>query len=212
MLDRKMSVWSVLFIATLLLNGCDEAESIKAGPSAKTPATIERAMNTEFPADGRIHLLYSEGYFDIGPTTQFCTVRPGYGLDGRQLREALEDLGQSSYLNGTSRLSCQIDHRAGEVENDELGYGKVMISMRKMQSDHKPSYRLVLAAWQDDSNGVAAVWVGGIERRNGLRDEHIEIAAEDSKNFESYSRASVGRDSSEITEMFIRSAINGDAK
>jgi len=190
----------------MMLGSCNNLEDGRTDASAQVPPIIHKMMAETIPADGRIHLIYEKGSFEINPTTRFCTFRPGYGLDGRQLRDTLQELGQSEYLDGTSRTSCQIRGGAGGPGLDELKMGTVVVRMEKAPNRRGKPYKLVLAVWQGRPAAGDAVWIAAIERLNGLRDEYLAIAAEDPEKFEIYSKASADRDATELSELFHRGA------
>jgi len=191
----------------MMLGSCSGAKNEGTDISTQVPPAIHEMMEKTIPADGKFHLIYSKGDFEITPTTRFCTFRPGYGLDGRQLRDALQELRQSDYLHGTSRASCQLRNRVGAPGLDELEKGTIVIRMEKAPNRHGKPYKLVLAVWQRDLAADNAVWVGALERLNGLRDEYVAIAAEDPEKFEIYSKSSADRDASELSEIFLRKVI-----
>lgn len=197
----KMLLRGMCAIA-MMLGSCNNLEDGRTDVSAQMPPIIHKIMAETIPADGGIHLIYEKGSFEINPTTRFCTFRPGYGLDGRQLRDALQKLGQSEYLDGTSRASCQIRGGASGPGLDELEKGTVFIRMEKTPNRRGAPYKLVLAVWQGQPTAGGTVWIAGVERLNGLRDEYVAIVAEDPAKLEIYSKASTDRDAAELSELF----------
>lgn len=121
-------------------------------------------MAERFPADGEIHLVHSVGAFQVEPDTQFCTFRPGYGIDGTTLSDALNDRGQSTYWNGSPRTNCSTDNLKFFGRPAELKRNAVFMRVTHSENAIGQPYKLVLAVWQGDPAKGGAAWVGGVER------------------------------------------------
>jgi hypothetical protein len=128
---------------------------------------IEVVPDSEIPTDGSIHVS-KRGEFDIQPTTQFCTFRPGSGFDGAMLRDALKALGQSDYLDGSPRTNG--DFGPDRPSADCSGVNPVLIRVFQTENRNGKPYRLTLVIRQGD-----AFWQGIVERAGGQRPDIKEF-------------------------------------
>ena len=188
------------FVFAIFLSGCGQQEPAKAiqqkdaSKMGKVEALLQPVPvpDADIPTDGTVHVVKS-GKFVIKPDTLFCTYRPGFGLD-ESLNNALIAIGQSDYLNGSPRTDAigpEGDPKACITGNH--------IMIRGIQSANRTGkpYRLTLIVRQGD-----AFWQGILERRDGLRSEHVDIASEDPVNLKSYSKASLARDMRDLSREF----------
>ena len=146
------------FVSALIaLASCDSGEPA-------IPPEVQRLTEADFPADGNIHVIRSSGRFRIRQDTEFCTFRPGYGLDGTGLAEALEKKGQSAYFDGRTRTNCATDD-PDFLERLPALHGTAVF-IRVTQSDNRRGepYKLVLTVWQGDPAKGGGLWAGGVER------------------------------------------------
>jgi hypothetical protein len=155
--DIRHSMWfarigavvaAVAVLATIFLGG-DERQPNRV----PVPEFVRQMMSVDFPADGRMH-VQARGRFRIGPTTALCTFRPGYGLDTPQLIETLTRMGQQ-YRNGQAGVSQRC-----------LQGQPVFVLARPENNRLNGPYKVIVAVWQGN-----AVWMGAIERLNGVRPE-----------------------------------------
>lgn len=129
------------------------------------PALAQEMLGKDFPADGAIH-IQRRGVFDIKSGTNFCTYRPGYQLDERDVLDAL-----------ASRNTSQANQQFGERVSPECGEKRtgnpIFVRSGPVRNRAGP-YKLTVAIWQGE-----AVWVAVIERRDGLRPdavaEHVPV-------------------------------------
>jgi hypothetical protein len=148
--------------AALMLVACGPV-----GGSAKEQAVveIEAVPDSEIPTDGTVHVV-KRGRFVIGPETLFCTYRPGFGVDGTMLSNALKSMGQSDRLkdtpkgNGASRSNRAI---GPNHDNPDCVKGNPVLirGIQALNRAGKP-YRLTLVVRQGD-----ALWQGVLERADG---------------------------------------------
>jgi hypothetical protein len=148
----------------LALSGCegDAGAGSAAQPRIVVPAFVQKMVDADFPADGQIH-VQSVGKFEIKPDTIFCIFRPGYGLDNKQLKRALERIGQKSAYRDS--------HTAG-VDKECAGGSPVFVRSAHANNRIGAPYKLTLAIWQDvsaDWRESDAAWVGGVKRINAVR-------------------------------------------
>jgi hypothetical protein len=159
------------------------------------PEAIKKIAATPFPADGKIHVIGTKGRIEIKPETPVCYMPDGFFVESRKLFEAL---GQPSATDEGGRIQPAAKGRCKFSKDVVLFNGGIGDNR-----NGKP-YKLVLSVWQSDaSTDGAAYWIAGIERLNGLRPEHVDIAAEDPGNLKSYIGASSARDIGDFAEKFI---------
>lgn len=147
--------------ASLGITGCSK------GPEASYPATVHTMLKAAFPADGRIH-AQSRGSFRITPATHFCTYRPGYGVDGKQVTDVLASIGQSDYEDGTARANGIFGERVSPDCSGDKAKASVFVHGKEARGRNGMPYKLTLILWQGD-----AVWVGLIEQPQGKRADAI---------------------------------------
>lgn len=158
---RLRVVWCIALGVPSGLSGCSN------GPEASYPASVRAMLKRELPADGRVH-AQSRGNFRITPATHFCTYRPGYGLDGKQVTDALTTIGQSDSDNGAARANGVFGERVSPDCKDHEASSPVFIHGREALGRNGKPYRLTLILWQGD-----AAWIGSIERPEGKRADAI---------------------------------------
>lgn len=139
------------------------------GETTELPAIAQDIIDADFPAGGRLHVR-TKGTFQVAPEILLCemdaSVDPtltelgitGVGIDGVKLAEAIRSLGQSDYLDGSSR---QRIIRSGHCSDD--GKNIIYRGYALLNRTGAP-YKLVLAVWQGDPSRDGAVWVGSVER------------------------------------------------
>jgi hypothetical protein len=150
--------WAALFGLT----------SCQPGPSSTLyPTAVQKMLDAEFPADGRIH-VQSRGRFELKPETFFCVHRPGSGLDGGLVRQALASVGQSDYWNGAPRANGRFGEKASSRCDAKRTGNPIFVHGIDAPNRTGKPYRLTLAIWQGD-----AAWVGVVERTDGPRPDAL---------------------------------------
>lgn len=114
------------------------------------------------PADGRMYIRH-RGQFVLTPTTRLCTERAGAGLDPDVAREALRAVDPRDVLE---RAQGTVGENGAQTTPgcDPAVPNSDRIFVRGGERIDGPGYRIWIAIWQGD-----AVWVGRIERPDGLR-------------------------------------------
>jgi hypothetical protein len=155
-----------ILACALALMGCGGGANEKPAQALilTVPTHIQKAMAADFPADGKIH-VQRVGTIEIKSDTPICSYKGEIGLVTGDLFSAL---GQSwSDKNGSARTQ-HADRDECKVRVDS-----VFIYGNKTNNRNGTPYQLVIAIWQGD-----AVWVGGIERLDGLRPDNYEYASD----------------------------------
>lgn len=163
--------------------------------AVEVPDEIKKIAAMPFPADGTIHVIASKGRIEIKPDTPVCYMPDGFFIESSKLFRAL---GQPFSTQEGDRIQPAAKGQCRFTDNVVLFRGKYS------ENRNGAPYKLVLAVWQGNmSTDRSAYWIAGIERLNGLRPEHVDIAAEDPVNLKSYIGASSARDIGEFAEKFI---------
>ena len=187
-------------LATMIfaLASCGPNSGIARAPENEDDVVqFETVPDNEIPTDGSIHVV-KRGKFVIGPDTYFCTYRPGLGLDGRHLSDAIKSLGQSDYLNGSPRTN---DTFGPNGLSKHCTHGAPIL-IRLFQTDNRTgeAYRLSLVVRQGD-----ALWQGTVERENGLMPGVFAVADENGRAAGPSKEAlSLGADSTNLSREFVR--------
>ena len=130
---------------------------------SKHPPSAREMLATFFPADGILH-IQRKGRFTITKHTNVCVYRPGFSLDPEIMRQAVTSRGGMNVQD----IQNQTNRNFGRdtIPECEGLSSKQAIFSRTLQENSRYGgpYKVALIAWQD-----AAVWVGVVERRNGLR-------------------------------------------
>ena len=131
---------------------------------------IEHVLDDAIPGDGSIHVV-NRGRFVIGLETVFCSYSPGFGVDGTMISDALQSMGQSTYLPRTSKGNGALrgsGHYFGpdlapEKQSSECLSGDPVLirGIKTLNRSGKP-YRLTLVVRQGD-----ALWQGIVDRAAG---------------------------------------------
>jgi hypothetical protein len=167
---------SILLAAAMLaLSGCDgPAPYPPTTPALVTvPDTVQAMMAEDFPADGEIHTK-SLGRITIEPDTPVCEIWKALPEDRRanhfgvNSSDLFPPLGQPTNRDGGSDRQV-----AANVVKCPASNSVVIHGLKLSNRNGKP-YKLMLAVWQSDPAEGGAVWVGGVERIDGI---HPQIAA-----------------------------------
>ena len=158
--------WIALtLLSAIALTGCSTKPAV--------PDTVQKMMDAEIPADGKIHVQRLRQII-IKPVTDVCDMwlaapeSARYRYFGINSDDLFRPLGQSSTGDGGDR---QISAKA-KVCADPTSV--VIYGLKTSNRDGAP-YKLVLAVWQGDQERGGAAWVGGIERSDGVRPDSREL-------------------------------------
>ncbi len=153
----RMSKRTALILAVLALAAC-RPESGADGYARYAGGVLAQP----FPADGRIHFEY-RGRFVLTPATIICTWRPGPGLYPDVTSAAVRAVSPGDVLDRAQGVVGET--RAQTTPGcDPARPGGDRIFVHGGERVGDPGYRIWVAIWQGD-----ALWVGGIERPDGLR-------------------------------------------
>lgn len=167
----------VMCAMALSLAACSgDGHSEPQSADVEVPDAVRDMMATDFPADGKIH-AQNRGTFNVQPTTYFCTFDPGFGVNG--LQAALEEIGQSGYLDGGPRTNGIFGERVSRQCAPGASGNPIFIRGFDLPNREGEPYKLVLAVWQGNPTRGGAVWVGGIERGSGRYHPNAFAVADD---------------------------------
>jgi hypothetical protein len=148
---------SALALAVLALAAC------RPGPEANAYDRYARDwLARPLPADGRMHIQH-RGQFVLTPKTIICTDRVGPGLYTDVVAEAVRAVDPRDVLD---RAQGMVGENAAQTTpgcDPDIPHDD-RIFVRGGERVDDPGYRIWIAVWQGD-----AVWVGRIERPDGLR-------------------------------------------
>jgi hypothetical protein len=148
---------NAVMLAVLTLAAC------RPGPDANAYDRYARDwLARPMPADGRIYVQH-RGQFVLTPKTIICTYRTGLGFDYGVSHAALGAVGPRDDLDRAQARFGE-ERKDTSPECDPSTPNRDRIFVRGEESVDDPSYRIWIAAWQGD-----ALWVGRIERPDGLR-------------------------------------------
>ncbi len=153
--NRGGSIKRSLIAASALvmgLAGCEsdaEPGDVLTEAPLELPAFVQELIDTDFPADGEIHVR-NVGGITISPDTPICFWPDGFWVDANELFEAL---GQQASVSSGSRLRPAVEGQC-DLRDD-------LVLIKGVHSTRTPhgSYQLTLAVWQS-----GAAWVGSIGR------------------------------------------------
>lgn len=148
---------NAVMLAVLALAAC------RPGPDANAYDRYARDwLARPMPADGRIYVQH-RGQFVLTPKTIICTDRVGPGLYPDVVGEAVRAVDPHDALN---RAQGTVGENAAQTTSgcDPGIPHDDRIFVRGGERVDDPCYRIWIAVWQGD-----AVWVGRIERPDGLR-------------------------------------------
>jgi hypothetical protein len=198
-----MFAMSALVTVLVCCKGEAEPSDDRTASSFEAPAFVQELIETDFPADGKIH-VQSVGEITISPDTWVCYSPDGFVVDPRKLFAAL---GQKENVLSGSRFRPALD--------GQCNLGSDMVLMKGLRSENREGaqYKLTLAVWQGN-----AAWVGGVERldhewhprfdpTNAIDDDFLDIRPRprptEEESLEFAISASSQLDAMDLSELFI---------
>jgi hypothetical protein len=141
--------------------------------SMEIPVIVRDMIAADFPADGQMH-VQKKGNFRISGETMVCRAP-------REIDLTLEVAAPRLLGPGLSKAGAAVSSGLGGELGEDMGDG-IVCDQRETNvittwvlstnSDGTP-YRIIAAVWQGDPSGGGAVWIGGIERSEGLIPDHL---------------------------------------
>jgi hypothetical protein len=199
-----MRVLGAVMMCTAMLGGCggDKANDPVNGPisvaKAALPVAVQTMVDAPFAADGEIH-VQARGAFVVKADTAICAVRAEIDPSLKKGAPGFYDPG----LDGHEGGSLNEPLRNGTICADN---GQNLVSHWKLLKNRNGTpYKLVLAVWQGDVAKGGAVWVGAVERLEGVLPEHtgrIDIPQEAGPDY--WTSIALNKDAKEFSNLAIR--------
>jgi hypothetical protein len=172
--------------------------------AVEVPKAIQKIATAPFSADGKVHVLASEGQIVIKPDTPTCYFPDGFSVDNSRLFDALK---QPNHFKGSGRIQ--------PAAKGSCKFTKDVVLFNGLRTINSNGYsKFVLSVWQGSvSTSEGAYWVGGLERTEGVNPKAADMKADEYTSLEEVRRGgSASYDQGDLSDAFVAYVSRGKGK